>query len=202
MNVTDLYYSLCMRSNIDNLQFQIDSNYKIIGFLKCSKDFIPSTVSDDVFDDIVNNNAVYYKCIYSQGYVHSGLRFKTTLSGLFHLCSDRPQLDLFPCTIGGILYYSAPKMLLDTDFNILLTVCYDFNKKYKLVVSPKIYQDKIPVNRYILQKVIPEFANHHHEITIKEENIKLNNQLPLDYFDRLKNINNGYEFAKMGNTNT
>lgn len=198
MNVNDLYYSLTRPTKVDKFQFTLDSPNKIIGFLECDKDFIPAVISDNVFTDIVTNNSVYQKCVYISGYKNNIRQLKNTLSGLMQIDSTLRQLFLYPLKINNVLYYGASCMLLDENFNILLSICYDFSHDYKLVVSPKVYCDKTAINRYILQKVIPVFVQRKHEVTIKEAKVDIINDIEEGYLDRLKNMDNAYELIEMG----
>ncbi len=199
MNVNDLYYHLTSNCRHDNFSFILDSPHKIIGFLECSKDFIPAVIPDNVFTDIITNNTIYQKCVYVTGYKNFLSGYKNALSGLISIETDTTQLILHPFKINDTLYYRAPYMLLDNNFNILLSICYDFNHNHKLVVSPKIYCDKTTVNKYILQKVVPVFVNKYNEVTIKEVKIDVINSIEEDYIDKLKNMDNAYELVKMGN---
>ena len=200
MNAHDLYSSLVSMNRFlsSNFSFVLDGKNKLIGFLTCDKDFIPITISDYVFNDIINNNTSYKKCVYASGQTFRGVKSNNALKGLSSIDTSDRQSYLTPIVINNTRYYRAAGMLLDADYNILLCLCYDSNHKIKLVVSSSVYCGKITLYKYIVQKLIPIFAKNGLEITIKNKKIELFDNIELDYFSNLKDMKNEYELVKMG----
>ena len=195
MNVNDLYWSLVSSTYRDHsFVFNCD-NSLLFGFLPCDRDYIHATLPSNVVRDIVGNNAKYVKCMYYDS--NRIMELKNTLSMFVRMNRYNGQLFMSRMKLKDDLYYVGPGIILDDKNNILFSVCIG-NHENKLIVSPKVFNEKTTMNKYIVSKIIPEFTSHNMEIIIRpKEFLFLKSGLRDNMYQSIDNIVNDYRFCEV-----
>ena len=195
MNVSDLYWTL-ISSTYSSRSFLFNcDNSLLFGFLPCDRDYIHAALPLNVIRDIIGNNAKYVKCMYYDS--NRIIELKNTPSIFARMGRSNGQLFMSRMKLKDDLYYVGPGIILDDKNNILFSVCVG-NQENKLIVSPKVFNEKTTMNKYIVSKIIPEFTSHNMEIIIRpKEFLFLKSGLRDNMYQSIDNIANDYRFCEV-----
>ena len=201
MNVTDLYYIL-YSGNFKGKSFTIDvEEHMLLGFIKCDNNYVHATLPKDVVRDITQNNTEYIKCIY---YGDVMPPTSNTLSLLSRMDKNNSQIFMYSRTLKDEKYYIGAGLIMNDNKDILLSICKRdcYSDMNKLIISPRVFVEKTRLNKYIVSKIIPEFACNGMEIDIRnKEYIYLKTGLMSGVhkiLDITTDTSNAYELCGMG----